>query len=353
MIKINNRYIKLFILIICLISLFAFQKTNFITVKNTVNTFFSSVLPSLFPFILFSNFALNSNLLSAITSNLKKYKYITSAIIIGFLCGYPMGAKTTSKYYTEGYITKNQALFLMSFINNCNPIFILSTIGLCVFNNLYIGIILCISHYLSAIIIGISYFTHNNIIHENIKKSNELSKKNNKKLHKSIFQIVDESIKTSYIVLSNIFAFILIFSLVFSVLENILLKIGISNQIICTISALFEVTSGCKSIFLNSNLNIKYIICLISFMLGFSGFSIIFQIYSCIYTCKIKLLHIIKYKFIQAILSMLITYIIISLNTNFGTYSINLIKFSSTSYFIILATILFLITYSIKKVTQK
>ena len=35
--------------------------------------------------------------------------------------------KITNKYYLDGKISKKQAYFLMSFVNNCNPIFILSS----------------------------------------------------------------------------------------------------------------------------------------------------------------------------------------------------------------------------------
>ena len=353
MITLNKKYIKISIFIICLVLLFAFQKTNYLSVKSTVEIFLSSVLPSLFPFILFTNIITKSNIINLITSIFKKFNNIMSVIIIGFLCGYPMGAKTTYEYYENNKITKKQAYFLMSFANNCNPIFILSTIGICVFNNLSIGIILCISHYLSALLIGIIYFLHNNIIHENVGKSNIINKNKGKILHKNVFEIVDESIKSTLIVLGNIFSFILIFNLLFSIIETILLKLNIQNSIIYTLSALFEVTNGCRLIYLNSGLLLNMIICITSFMLGFSGFSIIFQVFSCIYKANIKLSHIIKYKLIQGILSFIITYFIVNIKNIPNKCTINLSNFSTTSYFIIIVSLLFIFVYSLKKVTQK
>ncbi len=353
MIKINKKYIKISAFIFCLILLFAFQQTNYLSVKNTVEIFLSSVLPSLFPFILFTNIITKSNIINMITGIFKKSSNIISVIIIGFLCGYPMGAKTTYEYYANGKITKKQAYFLMSFANNCNPIFILSTIGICVFNNITIGIILCISHYISALIIGFIYFIHNNIIHENIEKSNITYENSCKKLHKSGFEIIDESIKSTLVVLGNIFSFILIFNLIFSIIETILIKMDIPNYITYTVSALFEVTNGCRLIYLNSGFSTNMVICLVSFMLGFSGLSIIFQVYSCIYKANIKLLHILKYKLLQGILSFTITYFIVSIKNIPNANMISLNNLSSASYFIIIASILFLFVYSIKKVTQK
>ena len=353
MITLNKKYIKISIFLVCLVLLFTFQKTNYLSVKNTVEIFLSSVLPSLFPFILFTNIITKSNIINLITGIFKKFNNIMTVIIIGFLCGYPMGAKTTYEYYINNKLTKKQALFLMSFANNCNPIFILSTIGICVFNNISIGIILCISHYLSALIIGIIYFLHNNIIHENVEKSNIINKNQDKVLHKNTFEIVDESIKSTLIVLGNIFSFILIFNLIFSIIETVLLKLNVQNSIIYTLSALFEVTNGCRLIYLNSGLSLNMIIFIISFMLGFSSLSIIFQVFSCIYKANIQLSHIIKYKLIQGILSFIITYFITNIKAIPNICTINLNSFSTTSYFVIIVSLLFIFVYSIKKVTQK
>lgn len=354
MIKINKKTTSVLLLIICLLFLFIFQQTNYTSVKNTVNVFLSSVLPSLFPFILFTNILINSDTISQVTSIFKKYDNIISVVIIGFLCGYPMGAKITNKYYIDGKISKKQAYFLMSFVNNCNPIFILSTIGICVFNNIYIGLILCISHYLSSLIIGFIYFTHNSIIHENDEKSNVFKQNSIKKLHKSFFEIVDDSIKSSFIVLGNILAFILIFNLIFAIIENILLKLNVSPNIIYTLSSLFEVTNGCRVLYLNASLNTNLVISLISFALGFSGLSIIFQIYSCIYKAGIKLGHILKYKLLQGTLSFIITYLILTIKDNaFCSIKIDLLNFNATSYFILFTSLLFIFVYTIKKVTQK
>ena len=47
-----------------------------------------------------------------------------------------MGAKAVNEYLDKKEITIKQANFLMSFANNANPIFILSTIGIAMYNNI-------------------------------------------------------------------------------------------------------------------------------------------------------------------------------------------------------------------------
>ena len=82
-----------------------------------------------------------------------------------------MGAKTVSKLYEDSEISKYEADKLLLFINNCNPAFILSTIGIGIFHNIYIGILLATSHYISSILIGIfksaSIYNLNNKSHFN------------------------------------------------------------------------------------------------------------------------------------------------------------------------------------------
>ena len=353
MIKINTKLLKLFTLITCLFCIFTFQKSNYISIRNTIGIFLDSVMPSLFPFILFTNILILSGISKYITNYFKKYGNLIYVSIIGFFCGYPMGAKATYTLFSEGKITKKQASFLMSFANNCNPIFILSTIGICILDNIYIGLVLLISHYIAAIIICIFNFTHNDIIHEKIENSNIFKKKEDKNLHKSTFEILDLSIKSTFVTLGNILAFIILFNLCFSIIEIILTKLNISKNIIYSLSGLFEITNGTRLIYLNTNFSFQFTIALISFMLSFSGFSIIFQVYSCIYKAKIKLLYIVKNKFIQGIISGFITYFLINFSNIKNIEYTNMIKFNTTSYFIISVSLLFMFVLALKKVTRK
>jgi sporulation integral membrane protein YlbJ len=353
MIKFNNKILKIILLLTCLICIFLFQKSNYLSIKNTITLFIESVIPSLFPFILFTNILILSDISSYINNIFKKNGNLIYVGIIGFFCGYPMGAKATNTLYAENKITKKEATFLMTFANNCNPIFIISTIGICVLDNIYLGILLAFCHYLAALIICIINFKHNDIIHETQQKSNSFKQNIDKKLHKSMFEILDLSIKSTFVTLGNILAFIIIFNLLFSILETILLKLNLSNNIIYTLSGIFEVTKGAKLIYLNTSFNFNIMISILSFMLSFSGFSIIFQIYSCVYKIPIKLWHIVKYKLIQGLISGILTYILLNIHTFDNIKEINLMYFNNAVYFVILVCILFISIFSIKKVTRK
>lgn len=97
---------------------------------------FQIILPTLFPFILITNLLLYtdsihyiSNAVGPVLCRLFKVSENGSfAVIVGFLCGYPMGAKVTADLITSGYVTENEGRYLLSFCNNTSPVFILNFI---------------------------------------------------------------------------------------------------------------------------------------------------------------------------------------------------------------------------------
>ena len=312
-------------------------------------------MPSLFLFILFTNIILELDIKNGLKRIFKKNYSLIYIAIIGMFCGYPMGAKAVSKFYDKKEISYNDAMFLMSFANNANPIYIISTIGIATLENIYLGFVLAISHYLSSLIICIYYF-YKDIIHET--KTNLKSKDNNsdKKLHKTIFESLNQAIKATYFTLSQIFAYIIIFSVLSQDARIILVKLNIPNNLIYIFESILESTSGIAKLALNYNAPQNITISLISFILGFSGISIIFQIYSCIYNMKISIMHIIKYKLIQGLLSFCITYTLLNIS-NYNLYTVkNNIKIinniNSSTFFLIVVTLLFLFSSNIKKVTR-
>ena len=305
--------------------LLVFSKQNYSSVQNSVTLFFSSVLPSLFPFIFFTEFILHTNTIDNLSHYIGSFlsrlfhcdKRATPAIIIGFLCGFPMGAKTIAHLYEKGNISKAQATKLLLFINNCNPAFILSTIGISVFGNIKVGIILLISHYLSAILVGIAMGTKrfSFIILKNDKNLNTFVKtfqKEEKKDETSFFENVKQSMMHAFLSLTNIFGFIIIFNLIFNILQTLLQKLAVCPTFIAILSGIFEITNGSSTIY-QSSMSLPLKIETVSFVLGLSGICILCQIYSTVSAHHFSFGKIAFAKTIQGIFSFGITYILLGI----------------------------------------
>lgn len=95
---------------------------------------YHSVLPALFPFMILCTATLRLGILDQALLHLYKpfhfvfgcSPYGDFAILTGFLCGFPMGAKITSDLKDQGKISDSEALWLMGFVNNLSPAFLLS-----------------------------------------------------------------------------------------------------------------------------------------------------------------------------------------------------------------------------------
>lgn len=98
---------------------------------NGLNLWFQKMIPTLFPFMILSGIMVRMNLtgdfaalfypiLHPLFSLSKNAVY---CIIMGFLCGFPMGAKVIGELYERGGLSKGEATYLLSFCNNIGPIY--------------------------------------------------------------------------------------------------------------------------------------------------------------------------------------------------------------------------------------
>ena len=99
---------------------------------------FHTVLPTLLPFLILSSLLIQTKAIDWIVHIcaplfcrfFRITPYGSYAILTGFLCGYPMGGKTTCDLLRTGYISYTEAKYLLSFCNNASPIFIISCVVL-------------------------------------------------------------------------------------------------------------------------------------------------------------------------------------------------------------------------------
>lgn len=93
---------------------------------------FHSIIPSLLPFMILSNLLVSLNGISLFTGLLhpitKRLFCISKngsyALLTGLVCGYPMGAKTCSDLLKARQISKQEAQYLLCFVNNPGPAFL-------------------------------------------------------------------------------------------------------------------------------------------------------------------------------------------------------------------------------------
>ncbi len=121
-----------------------------------------TVIPSLFPFMVASQFILKSgladflgSLLGSVTEKLFKQPGVTAGVILmSLIGGFPVGAKMTADLLSAGRITENQAQRLNLFCINAGPAFIIGTVGSMFLGSRKAGIILYVSTSAASLTVG-------------------------------------------------------------------------------------------------------------------------------------------------------------------------------------------------------
>src|SRR5699024_10529774 len=79
------------------------------------------------------------------------------AFIMGIISGYPIGAKIATNFRKENICTKEECERLLSFTNNSGPLFIIGSVGILLYRNTMIGLLLFITHLLASLSVGILF----------------------------------------------------------------------------------------------------------------------------------------------------------------------------------------------------
>ena len=95
------------------------------------------IIPSLFPFFVLSSLVVELGLAGYLGRMLEGVMrplfnvsgVCASAFALGFVGGYPVGARTAIDLYQKGMCTRTEAERLLAFCNNSGPAFILGVVG--------------------------------------------------------------------------------------------------------------------------------------------------------------------------------------------------------------------------------
>lgn len=115
---IKKRFIMLIFFCLFLIFLIYNNKIVSSAARYGLLLWFNDVIPLLLPFILITNLILLRVNISS------KAKSTIISIILGVLCGYPIGSYVISYYYEQGIFEKKYAESLLPLCNNVSPMFL-------------------------------------------------------------------------------------------------------------------------------------------------------------------------------------------------------------------------------------
>lgn len=103
---------------------------------------FDKMIPSLLPFMILSGVIVRLQLTEDFVTVVypfvrplfRVHRNVCYVMVMGFLCGFPMGAKCVGDLYSRGMISRREAQYLLAFCNNIGPVyfcsFVLPLLGL-------------------------------------------------------------------------------------------------------------------------------------------------------------------------------------------------------------------------------
>ncbi len=122
-----------------------------------------TILPSLLPYFILAGLltrlgipALLSRWLTPLMSRLFRVSGAgAGAFILGISGGYPLGAAAVAELYRTGEADAAVCARLLAFCNNSGPAFILGAVGVGVFGDIRLGLLLYLIHVFSALLTGL------------------------------------------------------------------------------------------------------------------------------------------------------------------------------------------------------
>lgn len=268
-------------------------------VQDGLQICFSSLFPSLFPFLAVSGLLIRlgfADFTGRIFGRffcplLRLSPAGLSALLLGLTGGYPTGARAVLQLHEQGLCSPEECRHLLAFCNNAGPAFLLSVAGLGIFGSLRVGAILYMIHVLSALLTALIF-----------RPRHPFPQKHSPKPEIQSFpSAFTDSVLSAFSSMLNICAFVLLFLVLLRLLSasGILSLLGRIDPLlpkICT--GLLELTNGIQNL---SAAPSGFI--LAAFFTGWGGFSVHCQTAALLQGSGLSLRRYLPGKAVQAVLS--------------------------------------------------
>lgn len=321
--------------------------------------FANSVVPALLPFFIATEILSHTNVVLKIGELFNRYMRPifnvpgigAYALVMGIISGYPVGAKIVTNFRNNGLCTKAEAERLLAFTNNSGPLFIIGTVGIAMFGNTEIGILLFITHFVSSLLVGFlfRFWKYNDKEKINAYKKSSSSATIT---FSNLGEVLSDSILNAVHTIVIIGGFVVLFSVIISILNNcgffnvitVLLtplfkNLNLSTDFISPIiSGIIELTNGLSAVCSVPEKSISINIILSAFLLGFGGFSVLLQVLSIVSKSDISIKAYFVGKLLQGTIACILTYVVIHIFPIFNLdiapiFSQNVDKLGVSSYF--------------------
>ena len=254
------------------------------------------IIPSLFPFFVLAGLVVELGLAGYVGRVLERVMVplfrvpgaCASALALGFIGGYPVGARTAISLYEGGLCSKTEAERLLAFCNNSGPAFILGVVGAGVFCDSRVGVLLYLAHTAASVCVGLVFrFYKGGEGNGSVGRSPRAHIR-----ARRLSAAFTETVKNSFLSTLNICAFVVFFTVVIRMLTAsgilpamakglaaFLAPLGMTEEWgRRLLTGVLEISSGVWSLTGEGSLGGR--LSMAAFMLGWAGISVHCQVLS-------------------------------------------------------------------------
>lgn len=254
-------------------------ETAVTAMKSALALCVQRVIPSLFPFMVVSELIVHSGVgellgrLSAplLRRLLRVSKAGGSVILLGVLCGFPIGAKSAATLYDEGRLSARELSFLLCLCNQPSSAFVTGIVGISLFRSYRFGLLLWGITLLSALLVGLICRL---LLSGDTKKADTPTKQ--KKSATPSISLFTQSVANAAGGMLTVCAFVCFFGTLVACLSALPAMSSLPAPISALLVGIFELTGGvARAASLSSPTLAAYTA---AWCLGWSGLSVHFQI---------------------------------------------------------------------------
>lgn len=276
---------------------------------------YKTLFPTLMPFMVLSNFIVLTGcakpigrLLATLTRLLRLPVQAGYCILVGLLCGYPMGAYVCAGLNAAGELNEEDTEYLAPVCNNVSPMFMISYIALgCLGNGTYIPkVILSLvgGSILGMFILRIPKYTAK-YTPTSIKVSQNVTSVHTTGLL-PISSALNRSIENALMASLKLCIYVMLFSVAASIISEINF---LSDTVKAGLVSLCEITAGLNKLtLLNIPIRIKFMLMMV--FTAFGGFSSLFQTMSLSSGAHFNIGKYIAYKVVTALVTALLVLLV-------------------------------------------
>ena len=167
MIKVKEMKKRIPIIFLFLTTIIALCRIDSVTasMKGALSVCVGAIIPSIFPFLLFTELLLSSRFGKRLFEALgKPFSFLFrlpraagAAYLIGILFGFPLGVRALAEYYSVGMISKKDAERALLISNNTGPAFLVGGVGVGLLGSARLGAALYLLEIAVTLFLGILF----------------------------------------------------------------------------------------------------------------------------------------------------------------------------------------------------